>query len=169
MLLTPSDAYLLLALAQVAGLLLIPFGLPGLWLQIGALALFGWWTGWTTVGLFPVGAAILLGLGAEWLEFALGGRYARRFGGGRRAAWGAILGGVAGAVIGVPLPIIGSIIGAFVGSFVGAVLGELSTGRGAHPALRAGWGALLGRLVATAVKVGIGVAVAAVALLSALG
>lgn len=169
MLLTASDAYLLLAIAQVAGILLIPFGLPGLWLQIGSLALFAWWTGFATVGLLPVGVVIVLGLVAEWLEFALGGRYARRFGGGKRAAWGAILGGVAGALIGVPLPIVGSIIGAFAGAFVGAALGELSTGRGAHGALRAGWGALLGRLVATALKVGIGVAVAAVALLAALG
>lgn len=163
-----SDAYLLLAVAQVVGILLIPLGLPGLWLQIGALALYAWQTDFATVGLMPVIAAVALGLAAEWLEFALGGRYARRFGGGRRAAWGAIVGGIAGAFMGVPVPVIGSVIGAFVGSFLGAVAGELSTGRGANPALRAGWGALLGRLVATGLKAGVGVAIAAVALLSAL-
>jgi hypothetical protein len=35
--------------------------------------------------------------------------------------------------------------------------------------MRVGWGAFVGRLVAVAVKSGIGVAIAAVALLSALG
>lgn len=160
-------AYLLLAASQLVGLFLIPFGLPGLWLQVGALALFAWLTGFATVGA----AAILWVLGlaflAEVAEFLLGGRYARRYGGGRRAAWGAILGGIVGAVVGLPLPILGSVIGAFIGSFLGASLLELTTGRGATPALKAGWGAFLGRLVATGLKVGVGVSVAVVALLTA--
>lgn len=163
-----SAGYLLLAAAQVVGILLIPLGLPGLWIQVGALALYGWQSNFATMGVIPIILTVGLGLVAEALEFALGGRYARRYGGGRRAAWGAILGGIAGAIMGVPVPIIGSVIGAFVGSFVGAALLELTTGRGANPALRAGWGALLGRVAATAVKVGIGIAIAVVALFSAL-
>ena len=162
-----SDAYLLLAAAQVIGILVIPFGLPGLWIQVGALALYAWQTDFQTIGATALGVAVVLGLVAEALEFALGGRYARKYGGGRRAAWGAILGGIVGAILGVPIPLIGSIIGAFVGSFIGATLLEFTTGRGASPALRAGWGALLGRLFATAAKAGVGVAIAAVALLSA--
>ncbi|CAN5187980.1 hypothetical protein BH24GEM2_BH24GEM2_19000 [soil metagenome] len=163
-----SAAYLLLAAAQIIGILLIPLGLPGLWIQVGALALYAWQTDFATMGAIPIVVVVVLGLAAEALEFGLGGRYARRYGGGRRAAWGAILGGIVGAIMGVPVPIIGSVIGAFVGSFVGAALLELTTGRGANPALRAGWGALLGRIAATALKVGIGIAIAVVALFSAL-
>lgn len=69
--------------------------------------------------------------------------------------------------MGVPVPIIGSVVGAFLGSFVGAAAFELIGNREMRPALRAGWGAFIGRLLATAAKAGIGVAIAAVALFSA--
>ena len=165
-------AILLLVAAQVAGLLLIPFGLPGTWLQVAALGAFAWFTGFHEVGFVPIALALGLALGAEVAEFVLGGRYAERYGGSRRAAWGAILGGLIGAVLGVPIPIVGSVIGAFAGSFVGAAVLEMS--RSAdwrnpewRSSLRVGWGAFIGRLVATAMKCGIGVAIAAVAVLSA--
>jgi uncharacterized protein len=163
-------AYALLAAAQVAGILLIPFGLPGIWLQLAALAAYAWFTGFATVGVASLAAVLLLALAAEWIEFSLGGRFARRYGGSRRAAWGAILGGIAGAFVGLPVPVVGSVIGSFVGSFAGAVLFELWGAReaGMRPALRTGWGALLGRLAAVAAKSGIAVAVAAVALLVAI-
>jgi uncharacterized protein len=161
-------AYLLLALGQLAGLLLIPLGLPGLWVQVAALGGYAWYTGFTTVG--PILLAVVVGLAvlAEVAEFLLGGRYAQRYGGGRRAALGAIVGGVAGAIVGIPVPLLGSVFGAMLGSFAGAMLLELTTGRGASPAVRAGWGALLGRVVATAMKGGVGVVVAVLALFAAL-
>lgn len=161
----------LLVLAQVVGLLLIPFGLPGIWLQVMSLGVFAWATGFREVGVVPLVLVVVMAVLAEVAEFALGGRYAERYGGSKRAAWGAILGGLVGAVLGVPVPIIGSVIGAFVGSFVGAALLEMTNSKDwrnpeLRGALRVGWGAFLGRLVATAVKSGIGVAVAAVAVLS---
>ncbi len=157
----------LLVLAQVAGLLLIPFGLPGIWLQVVALGAFAWATGFQDVSLFTVLFAAALAALAEAAEFVLGGRYAERYGGSRRAAWGAILGGIAGAILGVPIPIVGSVIGAFVGSFVGAAALEMSHRGEWRGSVRVGWGAFVGRLVATAVKSGIGVAVLAIALLAA--
>ncbi|MDP9349430.1 MAG: DUF456 domain-containing protein, partial [Gemmatimonadota bacterium] len=90
-------AYLLLAVAQVAGILLIPFGLPGTWLQVAALGVFAYSTGFTIVGWVPLVVVTLLAAGAEVVELLLGGSFARRYGGGRRAAWGAIIGGVVGA------------------------------------------------------------------------
>jgi uncharacterized protein YqgC (DUF456 family) len=162
----------LLVLAQVVGLLLIPFGLPGIWLQVVSLGVFAWLSGFREVGWVPLAVVVALAVLAEVAEFTLGGRYAERYGGSKRAAWGAILGGLVGALLGVPVPIIGSVIGAFVGSFVGAALLELTNNKDwrnpeLRGAMRVGWGAFLGRLVATAVKSGIGVAVAAVAVLSA--
>ena len=162
-------AYALLVLGQVAGLLLVPFGLPGTWVQVLAVAAYGAATDFRTVG--PVTLAIVAVLAAvgEVIEFSLGGRYARKYGGSRRAAWGAILGGVAGAIIGVPVFLIGSVIGAFVGAFVGAAALEMTRSPEVRSALRVGWGAFVGRLVAVAVKSAIAVAIGAVALLSALG
>lgn len=156
-------AYLLLVLAQLAGLALIPFGLPGLWLQVAALAIFGWATAFQTVSWIIVGVVAALALVAEVAELVLGSRFARRYGGGRRSAWGATLGGLVGALVGLPLPLLGSVLGAMVGAFVGAFAFELTTGRGAGPAAQVGWGAFVGRTLATAMKVSIGVIILVVA------
>jgi uncharacterized protein len=160
-------AFLLLALAQVLGLLLIPFGLPGTWLQVAALIAFAWWTGFATVGLVPIVVVLLLALLAEIGELLLAGRYAKIYGGGRRAAWGAVLGGMAGAIVGIPVPLLGSVFGAMIGAFVGAALFELFGGSAVRSATRAGWGALIGRLVSTAMKGGVGVAIAVFTLATA--
>lgn len=166
-------AYALLALAQLVGLLLIPLGLPGLWVQVLALAAYAWSTQFATVGWWAILFVALFAAAAEAVEFVLGGKYAERYGGSRRAAWGAILGGLVGAMIGVPVFLIGSVIGAFIGAFVGAALMELTvkgedgTRREWRGAMRVGWGAFIGRLVATVVKSSVGVAVAAIALIIA--
>ena len=161
-------AYSLLLLALVAGLLLIPFGLPGTWVQVGAVAAYAAGTDFGTVGWQTIAIVVALAAIGEALEFSLGGRYARKYGGSRRAAWGAILGGLVGAFVGVPIFLVGSVIGAFVGAFVGAALMEWTRSPDTRAALRVGWGAFVGRMVATAAKSAIGVAIAAVALLSAL-
>ncbi len=161
-------AYALLVLAQVAGLLLIPFGLPGTWLQVLGLVGFAAMTDFSVVGAVPIVTVLVLAVLGEVIEFTLGGRYARKYGGSKRAAWGAILGGLVGALVGVPILIIGSVIGAFVGAFAGAALMEMTRSPDARAALRVGWGAFVGRLVATAAKSAVGVAIAAVALLTAL-
>jgi uncharacterized protein len=159
--------YGLLVLAQLVGLLLIPLGLPGVWLQVVSLAAFGWYTNFTTVSWWPILLVAVLAVVAETLEFTMGGRFTERYGGSRRAAWGAILGGLVGAVVGVPVFLIGSVIGAFVGAFAGAVLMELTLTRELRGAMRVGWGALIGRLVATVVKCGIGVAIAVISVFAA--
>ena len=65
-----------------------------------------------------------------------------------------------GAFIGVPLPIVGSIAGAFAGAFIGAFVFEWSRELNHGTATRVAWGALLGRVIAAAVKVAIGLAMA---------
>jgi uncharacterized protein len=152
-------ALALLVAVQVIGLILTALGLPGLWLQVVALGAFAWMGDFVTVSPISVGVVVFLALLAEMAEFLLGGRYARKYGGGSRAALGAIIGGIVGALVGFPLPLLGSVFGAMLGAFLGAFLLELTTGRGATPALRAGWGAFLGRVVATAMKAGVGVVI----------
>lgn len=152
-------ALLLLFVALVAGLLLIPFGLPGLWVMVGAVLLFSYLGPPGAIGAWTVVAvAALAGIG-ELLEFLLAGKYARRYGGSRRAGWGAIIGSIVGAIMGVPVPLVGSLIGAFVGAFAGAWLAEMTHRTEVRAATRVATGALLGRLVAVAAKAGIGCAI----------
>jgi len=161
-------AYALLVLAQVAGLLLVPLGLPGTWLQVAAIGAYAYATHWR-LGWWIFAIALALAAVAEVVEFVMGGRFARRYGGSRRAAWGAILGGLVGAFLGVPVPVIGSVIGAFLGAFIGAAALEMTAGSEARSALRVGWGAFLGRLAAAAMKSAVGVLIAAIVLVSAIG
>ncbi|HYJ79473.1 MAG TPA: DUF456 domain-containing protein [Longimicrobiaceae bacterium] len=161
-------AYALLALSQVAGILLVPFGLPGTWVQVLGLTAYAWLTHFEHVGWPTIAFVVVLAVVAEVIEFMLGGRFAQKYGGSRRAGWGAILGGLVGALFGLPIPIVGSVVGAFLGAFAGAALFEMTKNPEWRPAMRVGWGAFLGRLAAVAVKSGIGVAIAVTSLLSAL-
>ncbi|MGH7658857.1 MAG: DUF456 family protein [Gemmatimonadales bacterium] len=151
--------FLLLCVFAI-GLLLIPLGLPGLWVMLLGLIGYGWLTGFQTIGAATIIAAMTLAVLGEVIEAWLGYRYARRYGGSRRAGWGALAGGLVGAVIGLPIPVIGSIVGSFLGSFAGAVLFEYSLARRAGGSLRAGWGAVLGRVFATAAKTALGLVIA---------
>ena len=160
-------AFALLALAQLAGLLLVPLGLPGTWLQVAAIGAFAYYTRWGAAGWTVFGIALLLAIVAEVIEFMLGGRFARKYGGSRRAGWGAILGGLIGAFVGIPIPIIGSVIGAFIGAFVGAAALEMTTNPEMRGALRVGWGAFLGRVAAAAMKSAVSVLIGVVAVASA--
>jgi uncharacterized protein YqgC (DUF456 family) len=54
------------------------------------------------------------------------------------------------------------VIGAFVGSFAGAALFEYSVSRRADVAVGAGWGAMVGRAVAAAAKIALGVVIGVV-------
>ena len=141
----------------LGGLLLVPLGLPGLWVMLGAALVY-----WVVipaggVGLITLVAASVIVIVAEVLEYTIAGRYTRKYGGSRRASWGAIIGGLIGAIVGVPFRWWGRWSGAFVGAFVGRVH------RGAHGArdqrgdpARVATGALVGRAVAAAVKSGLG-------------
>ena len=158
---------LLLGFVLVAGLVLIPLGLPGLWVIAGAALVFNPLAGSDRVGTGTVIGVFLLAVVAEVIEFMLAGRFARRYGGSRRAGWGAIIGGIVGAIVGVPVPIVGPMLGAFVGSFAGALVAEYTRGTSTGAATRVATGALLGRVAAVAVKSAIGCVMAAWVLLAA--
>ncbi len=163
-----SLAALVLLAATAAGLLLIPFGLPGLWVIVLGILAYGWLTDFRTLTTGLVALAIGLALLGELVEAWAGFRFAQRYGGSRRAGWGALLGGLVGAVVGVPVPIIGSVIGGFAGAFAGAALFEYTRARHSETAARAGWGAVLGRAIAAGVKMALGVVLAVLAGFAAL-
>lgn len=153
-------ALLLLAIVLIASLIMIPFGLPGLWVMLAAAVVYAFTGSGAAISTFTLIMIGILAVIAEVIEYVLSAKYVRIYGGSRRGAWGAIIGGTIGAIMGVPIPIIGSLVGAFAGSFAGALIAELGGGAGKRDASRAAFGALVGRAVAAAMKVAFGLAIA---------
>jgi uncharacterized protein YqgC (DUF456 family) len=152
-------ASVLAVAAMAAALLVVPLGLPGVWVMVAILlvaTLLGAmpWVTWVIVAV-AAGAAEV---GELWLLKTLGSRY----GGSRKAFWGAILGGFIGLFLGVPIPLAGSIVAAFLGSFLGAAIVTFLETRSAGHATRVGWGILLARTASVVLKVGTGAVVLAV-------
>jgi len=153
-------AFTILTLVLILSLVMIALGLPGLWVMIASAVVYNITTHSNAIGWFTLIAVGVLALIAEYFEFTMSAKYARKYGGSRRAGWGAMIGGTIGVFMGVPVPIVGPLIGAFVGSFVGALIGELTVGSSKTDSARVATGALIGRVVATAMKMGVGCAIA---------
>jgi uncharacterized protein YqgC (DUF456 family) len=154
-------ALVLLTAVLLLSLVLIALGLPGLWIMIATAVVYNLIVGGSPIGWFTLIGVGVMALVAEILEYTLAGSYARKYGGSRRASWGAVIGGILGAMLGFPVPIVGPLIGAFAGSFIGALVGELGAGGTRRGAAKVATGALLGRVISTALKMGIGCAIAA--------
>ncbi len=152
--------HMLLAIGAVAvmaaSLLLIPLGIPGLWIMVGILSV-GLIAGEIPLAIY--GLLVGLTIAAEVAEWAAVERLGRRFGGTSRTFWGALAGGTIGAIVGAPIPIAGSVLGAFAGTLIGAVAATWLQTRRLAGAVRAGWGALLGRAAAVALKIFVGIVI----------
>jgi len=140
--------WILAGLIIIAGLAgtVIP-ALPGVPLVFAGLFVVAWighfeiisWTSTAVLALMTVAA-----LAVDFFASALG---ARHLGASSRAFWGASLGAVAGMFFGLP--------GIVLGPFIGALVGELSGGSDLIQSGRAGIGAWLGMVFATAAKLAI--------------
>ena len=158
---------LLVAVVCIA-LFLIPLGLPGTWIMVAAAVAYSYLVA-QSIGWVTIAAILGIALVAEVLEFTLAGRYAMKYGGSERSSWGAILGGLVGVFVGVPVPIVGPILGGFIGAFAGALVAEFTRGSSAEASARAATGAVIGRGVAAAVKVAMGMVIAAWVVVAAIG
>ena len=103
-------AGVLLVAAIVLGLLMIPFGLPGTLVIFAAALCYYLLVPGGAIGLTTVIVMGALMIVAEGLEWVLTSKFTKRYGGSRRAGWGAIIGGMVGAFLGVPVPVVGSIV-----------------------------------------------------------
>lgn len=160
---------ILLIVAFLVGLVLVPLGLPGLWLM--ALALIGYaaLTGFERVSVLTLVVVVLVAVAGEVLEALVGFGMARKFGGSSRAGWGALVGGLIGAVVGTPVPVLGNLVGAFLGAFIGAATFEATRQGEVGKSLVAGWGAVLGKAAASAIKVALGLTIGVIGVYSAFG
>ncbi len=144
-------ANLLLFIGVAVGLVIIPFGLPGIGVIFGSALLYALATQFSTISLnliLVLGVLTILGETADNWLMAAG---AKRFGASTTAAWLSLLGGFLGALIlgpflAVALNVVGPVAGAFLGAFVAVVLYEYRQKQNWREALRAGWGTLLGRV-----------------------
>jgi uncharacterized protein YqgC (DUF456 family) len=151
----------LLHIAVIGGLFAVVLGLSGNFILLGLALLVAW------IGHFehltPVGWLALLGFAilGEVVETFLGVAAARRFGASRWGMIGTFLGGILGAAVGTAwIPLLGTLVGALVGAFAGAFAGELLKGQGTGPSAKAGTGAFVGRVAASAFKLAIGILIA---------
>jgi uncharacterized protein len=147
----------LLVLVNAACLLLVVFGLPGIWVMVGTTALVAWWrhaAGAPMFGVPVLVTIIALALASELAEFMAASAGTRSAGGTRKGAWGALLGSFVGALAGtlIPIPVLGSLIGACAGAAIGACIFELRGGMTVRNSLRSGAGAGMGRLTGTVAK-----------------
>ena len=147
----------LLHIAVIGGLFAVVLGLSGNFILLGLALLVAW------IGHFEhltlVGWLALLGFAilGEVVEAFLGVAAARRFGASRWGMIGTFLGGILGAAVGTAwIPLLGSLVGALVGAFAG----ELLKGQGTGPSAKAGTGAFVGRVAASAFKLAIGILIA---------
>ena len=163
-------------LIGIGCLLLVVVGLPGGWIMLGlagaieycdqyylssdtgAPETFGWWVLGTCLGLMLLG---------EVIEFVAGVAGAKKGGASRRGMIGSLIGGIVGVFVFAPLfsivPIIGTIfgalLGALLGTFAGAMIGELSAQETTmKDSVKPAFGATVGRVVGTASKLGITIA-----------
>lgn len=149
-----------LDLVLIIGLIAIPLGLSGNFILLGAAVVTALVTGFDAIGWV---ALIIMAVGVamgEIIEALLGSLVAQKYGASRWGMIGAFVGGVIGAILGtMVLPIIGSILGSFWGAGLGALIFELLHRRQMAPGMRAGWGAIVGKFVATGIKISIGTAI----------
>lgn len=142
-------------LVLLGSLVLVPLGLPGTWIMLLVLLLAAAvgelaWGAWAVLAALVVAAEVLEFLVLRWLG--------ARYGGSRKAFWGAVAGGFVGIAVGMPVPVVGPILAGFLGTFVGAAGVTLLEKRGMGEASRVGWGVILARTLSVAIKTGVGVA-----------
>lgn len=151
----------LLDIAILLALLAIPIGLGGNFILLGLALVVAFATGFSAVGWIALAVMAIAVAAGEILEALLGSLMARRFGASKWGMLGAFVGGLAGAIAGTAIvPVAGSIVGSFLGSAAGAICAELAAGQQRNKGIRAGWGAFLGKVAATALKMAIGLAIA---------
>ena len=105
-----------------------------------------------TVGWGTLGTLTVLCILAHVVDFTAGALGAKRFGASKWGAVGGIIGGLVGTIFFFP-------VGLFLGPVAGALCAEvIFAGRSLGPAVRSGWGTLLGTTAGMAAKIVIDVA-----------
>ena len=149
----------LLILINTLSLGFVVLQLPGTWLivlvTLWAKCYYPHWLGWTVVI-----SVTILAVSGEVIELISGSIVAKKSGGSKRGAIGAIIGGIVGALVGticIPIPLVGTLSGTAFGAALGSISGDLWAGREFKRAVKIGQGAAVGKMMGVAAKLGIGI------------
>jgi len=139
-----------LAIVLIAGGLagMVLPAIPGPVLLFAGFVVGAWAEDFRYIGAETLAVLGVLAVLAYIADFAASSFGASRYGASRRAVVGAAIGAVVGLFFGP--------IGILLGPFAGAVLGELLAQKSLRDAGRAGFGATLGMIIGTAVKLALG-------------
>jgi uncharacterized protein YqgC (DUF456 family) len=150
-------------LSGLAGVVFVVLALPGIWMMTLVSALCMWWQpeiiSWKTVLTL-----VILGIISEAIDLFASAAGAKKFGGSKRGALGAIIGTIIGAIAGgvflSVIPIVGWVIGPILGGILGAGAGALMVERSIvqqtwGDSLKSGGGAAVGRTISIFVKLGL--------------
>ena len=149
--------YVLFFAVSVAGVAIIPLGVPGQFAIVLATLVLILIAGPQVVSWWVFAALLGLAVGAELLEALAGFFGAKRARGSVRVALAGVAGGIVGAIVGsVFAPVVGSLLGAFAGTFGGAFAAEYHRNRTCQGAAHVATGALVGRMVGSLIKVVVG-------------
>jgi uncharacterized protein YqgC (DUF456 family) len=143
----------LFILVLLFGAFSVLFGLPGTVIILIDAVLYAVVTGFERIGFKILATLLILSILAELADFAVGMGGAVKFGASRKAFWASVIGGLIGAFLMTPFLLgLGAIAGGLFGGFAGILIIELLRRNRLKPALRAAWGAVLGRAAGICVK-----------------
>jgi uncharacterized protein YqgC (DUF456 family) len=143
----------LFILVLLFGAFSILFGLPGTVIILIDAVLYAAVTGFERIGFKTLLTLLLLSILAEMADFAVGMGGAVKFGASRKAFFASIVGALIGALLMAPFLFgLGAVAGGFLGGFAAILIVELLRQNRLKPALRAAWGAILGRAAGICVK-----------------
>ncbi|MFA4948076.1 MAG: DUF456 domain-containing protein [Candidatus Krumholzibacteriia bacterium] len=132
---------------------LIFAGVAGSWITLAAITVYAAATRFSDVGWKMLLVMAGITAAGEIVESLLGVLYVARKGATKWGVLGAFVGGLAGAAVGTAIiPLAGSILFGFLGAFAGAVASEYAYYRSLDRALRTGFFAFIGKLLAMLVK-----------------
>ncbi len=152
-------AAVLLALLNLAAVMMVVMQLPGTWVMLVLTAAFALWRGGDVtpgIGLGTVIVLLILAIVGEVVETLAGAAGARKAGGTRTGAVLAVIGGIVGAIAGTAvLVVVGTILGACIGAGIGSIIGDVLRGRELAKASLAARGAMVGKFWGTLGKIAI--------------
>jgi uncharacterized protein YqgC (DUF456 family) len=134
--------------------------LPGLPLMFAGMLVAAWADHFQRVPIWVIVILGLMSLAALLIDFLATSLGAKRYGAGKLAIVGAMLGTLAGLLFGIP--------GLLVGPFVGAMIGELMHGKQLAQASKVGMATWLGLIFGTGLKIAVAIAMLAIFVLALL-
>jgi uncharacterized protein YqgC (DUF456 family) len=135
------------------------FSFPANWFIILILGAWSWITPESPLTLTTFLIFVAVAFLGECIEFALQALGASKYGASSSGNWGAFAGAIFGAILGAPFFLgLGALFGAVGGAYLGCLGVEVMNHRPFADAKKAALGAMIGKVLGLAVKIGIGIA-----------